>query len=91
MANSKSAKKNIKITERNKVLNQINVSCIKALTKKYLRQINNDSFESNLLNTLYSKIDKAAKMNVFHKNKANRLKSKLIKKLSGTNAYKITR
>ena len=80
MANSKSAKKNIKITERNKILNQMNISCIKALTKKYIRQINKDSFNSDLLNTLYSKIDKAAKTNVYHKNKAKRLKSKLAKK-----------
>nr|UNJ15630.1 ribosomal protein S20 [Cyanidiaceae sp.] len=80
VANNKSAKKNIKIIKRNKVLNQMNISCIKTLIKKYIRQINNSSFDSELLKTLYSKIDKAAKKNIYHKNKAKRLKSKLTKK-----------
>jgi len=86
MANNKSAKKRIKITQRNRLRNKIYKSSVKTLTKKFL--LNLESYKEsktlenkekliNMLNLIYSLIDKATKKNVFHKNKAARKKSQL--------------
>lgn len=86
MANNKSAKKRIKITQRNRLRNKVYKSSVKTLTKKFL--LNLESYKEsktlenkekliNMLNLIYSLIDKATKKNVFHKNKAARKKSQL--------------
>ncbi|CAM9091120.1 unnamed protein product [Discosporangium mesarthrocarpum] len=89
MANNKSAKKRIKINERNRIRNSSYKSIIKTLTKKYFNSIENYKNEStslnlilvkNNLNLIFSKIDKATKNNVLHKNTASRRKSRLFKK-----------
>jgi small subunit ribosomal protein S20 len=88
MANNKSAIKRIKITKRNKLQNKLYKTSIKTLTKKILIKIkslkttNIDSLTLKLelkpiLNLIYSRIDKACKENIFHKNTAARKKSKL--------------
>ena len=88
MANIKSAKKKVRIGQRNFKINRFYKSTIKGLIKKYRLAIKN--FESNkdlqtydfvksLISKLYSRIDKAAKKNVFHSRKAARQKSRLSK------------
>jgi small subunit ribosomal protein S20 len=88
MANNKSALKRIKINKRNKLQNKLYKTSIKTLTKKILVKVrslkttNVDSLivKSELkpiLNLIYSRIDKACKKNIFHKNTAARKKSKL--------------
>jgi small subunit ribosomal protein S20 len=86
MANIKSAKKRVRIGERNRKMNRFYKSSIKSLVKKYRTNIKN--FESNrdtetyeilksLVSKIYSRIDKAAKKKVFHLRKAARQKSRI--------------
>ncbi len=78
MPNIKSAKKklkkDIKKTERN---NQYK-NKIQLLMKKIKKEKKTTEIK-DLIKKLYSLIDKAAKKNIFHKNKANRLKSNITK------------
>lgn len=84
MANIKSAIRRIKTTQRNTIRNKRYLSTIKTFTKKYLlfldkyknKEINNE-FIFKKLDLLYSKIDKASKIKVLHKNTAARKKSLL--------------
>jgi small subunit ribosomal protein S20 len=91
MANIKSAIKRIDITKRNTLENRRYSSNVKTYTKKYLMSLesykldpSNENFErlQNDLSMAYSKIDKAAKKNVIHKNTAARKKSNLRKTLN---------
>lgn len=86
MANIKSAQKRIEINRRNNLKNRIYKSLIKTSTKKYFSFIK--EYEQNptpeLLKTIqdkanqvYSKIDKALKKKVIHKNTAARKKSQI--------------
>ena len=86
MANNKSAKKRIKIAERNRLINKSYKSTIRTLTKK--TQQNCETFKKdpsednkNLvvksLNKTFSLIDKAVKKNVLHKNNGSNKKSKI--------------
>ena len=86
MANNKSAKKRILISKRNNLQNRFYKSSVKTLTKRFLKdleiykssQSNNDKEKiQNVLNSIYSLIDKGSKKNVYHKNTAARKKAKL--------------
>jgi small subunit ribosomal protein S20 len=86
MANIKSAKKKVRIGQRNLKLNRFYKSTIKGLIKKYRKAIkiyevnreeSNYKILENLLSRLYSRIDKAAKKKVFHAKKASRQKSRI--------------
>lgn len=87
MAKNASVLKSISVANRNRQRNKIYKSTIKSLTKKFLTnlsQINptSDLTDLNLLvSILYSKIDKAAKKGVLHKNAAARKKAFLSKQL----------
>lgn len=91
MANNKSAIKRIKINERQRVENAPYKSLVKTFVKKYFKAL--EEFEANpgeenlskvktFLNLAYSKIDKAKKKNILHKNNAARKKSRLSKALT---------
>ncbi len=86
MANIKSAIKRIKITRRNNFQNKLYSSNVKTFTKKYyenLKLLELDRSKENQirvtqsLSLVFSKIDKAVKRNVLHRNTAARKKSKL--------------
>lgn len=86
MANCKSAKKRILITERNRLQNRFYKSSVRTLTKSFLKdlEIYKDSQDPEVkeklkknLSSVYSLIDKGTKKNVFHKNTAARKKSQL--------------
>ena len=90
MANSKSALKRIKINQRNKLENKYYKGSVKSLFKLFLNNLQEfDKLEIkgqkektelyNLRNLLYSKIDKATKKKVFHKNTAARKKTQISK------------
>ena len=87
MANIKSAIKKIEITKRNTQENKLYKSNIKTFTKKYLISLNaykerpnptNLALVTKDLSITFSKIDKAVKKNVLHKNTAARKKSALV-------------
>ena len=90
MANNKSAKKRIKINERNRLRNRFYKSSVRTLTKTFLQNIDSYKISKNsedkvkakkVLNLIYSLIDKGTKKNIFHKNNASRQKSKLASSL----------
>lgn len=91
MANIKSAIKRVRISQRNHAINRVYKSVIKNIIKKYnalLKAYRLNTDESKLteikstLSLLNSKIDKAVKKKVFHKNKGARKKSRLSKCLT---------
>ena len=94
MANLKSSKKRVFVSIRNTAVNRTYKSTIKNLLKRY-RQIikfylNDKNLEKfnelkALVSILYSRIDKAAKKNVFHQNKAARQKSRILNNLKKLN------
>ena len=86
MANNKSAKKRIQITERNRLINKSYKSTVKTLTKKTLENCekykkepnkDNENLVKTSLNRAFSLIDKAVKKNVLHKNNGANKKSKI--------------
>jgi small subunit ribosomal protein S20 len=90
MANNKSAKKRILISKRNRLQNRFYKTSVRTLTKLFIKCLelykNNQTNENkeklqNLLNSIYSLIDKGTKKNIFHKNTAARKKSKLALRL----------
>ena len=86
VANNKSAKKRIKISERNRLLNKSYKSTLRTLTKRTLQTCEkykkdpseeNKSLVKTSLNKAFSLIDKAVKKNVLHKNNGANKKSKI--------------
>jgi small subunit ribosomal protein S20 len=90
MANNRSAIKRIKTSERKKLENSPYKSLVKTFIKKYLKTLEeleitpteiNYIKMKTALNLAFSKIDKAKKKNILHKNSAARKKSQLIRAL----------
>ena len=88
MANNKSAKKRIKVAERNRLVNKSYKSTVRTLTKKtfancekYKADPNSDNKDLVQLsvNQTFSLIDKAVKKNVIHKNNGANKKSRINK------------
>ena len=86
MANNKSAKKRILISERNRLINKSYKSVVRTLTKKTLENCeiykkdpneDNKNIVKTSLNKTFSLIDKAVKKNVLHKNNGAHKKSKI--------------
>jgi small subunit ribosomal protein S20 len=100
MANNSSAKKRIKINNRNRLQNYHVKSTMKTFIKKYFLSVKEAEKESEklltpetyknvktLLDMTYSKIDKALKKKIIHRNKAARKKSQLIKKFKNLHDF----
>jgi len=90
MANNKSAKKRIEINKRNRLQNRFYKSSVRTLIKAFLKDLevykiskdpNDKEKAKQILNSIYSLLDKGAKKNVFHKNSASRKKSTLANSL----------
>jgi small subunit ribosomal protein S20 len=81
MANHKSSIKRIRSNDAKRVKNRYQAKTMRNALKD-LREDENKSSASKKLPTVEAMIDKLAKKNVIHKNKAANLKSKLAKKLN---------
>ena len=90
MANIKSALKRIQIAERNRLRNRTYKSTVRTLIKKYLTAVEAYGAEPSpeklqaiqkQMSETYSKIDKAVKRGVFHRNNGDRKKARLAKAL----------
>nr|YP_009313299.1 Ribosomal protein S20 [Dichotomaria marginata]SCW21553.1 Ribosomal protein S20 [Dichotomaria marginata] len=85
MTKNLSITKSITISERNRYINKIYKSTIRTLTKKLIVESlrlkgASDKYELyDLISSIYSKIDKAVKKGVLHKNNAARKKAYLAK------------
>lgn len=76
MANHKNTKKAIRNSAKKRLLNRYQSVTSRNLVKK-LRSTTDHAAASELLKTVISKLDRLAKRNVIHKNKASNNKSKL--------------
>ncbi len=95
MANSKSAIKRIAIAERNRLRNKAYKSSIKTLMKKCFTAVDSYGTEptpeklaivQETMSAVYSKIDKAVKRKVLHRNNGARKKSRLAKAVAKVTA-----
>ena len=86
MANSKSAKKRIEINKRNRLRNKYYKTSVRTLIKLFFANLETYKDSQNaddkkkaqeILNSVYSLMDKGTKKNIFHKNMAARKKAKL--------------
>lgn len=86
MANTKSAKKRIDINKRNQLRNKYYKTSVRTLIKlffknlevyKVSKKLEDKNKVQEILNLVYSMMDKGTKKNIFHKNTAARKKSKL--------------
>ncbi|MBO8160110.1 MAG: 30S ribosomal protein S20 [Thermosipho sp. (in: Bacteria)] len=85
MPNIKSAKKRVKVSERNRLINKAYKTRMKNSIKKVLKAIEENKPEEEikaLLKEAQSFIDKAAKIGAIHKNEAARRKSRLMDKVN---------
>ncbi|MDJ0713030.1 MAG: 30S ribosomal protein S20 [Prochloraceae cyanobacterium] len=90
MANSKSAIKRIQINERNRLRNKAYKSAVRTLMKKYFQAVEDytatptpETMEQvqKAMSDAYSKIDKAVKRRVLHRNNGARKKARLARAL----------
>lgn len=81
MPNIKSAKKRVKTDALKKLRNKDNVASMRTAIKKAKVDVKNNSKEQAdvSMKAATKKIDKALSSGLIHKNKASRLKSKLMK------------
>ena len=95
MANSKSAIKRIRTAERNRLRNKAYKSALRTITKKYFSAVETYAAEPNpenmeivsqTMSEAYSKIDKAVKRKVLHRNNGARKKARLAKVLKKATA-----
>ena len=73
---TKQAIKKVRQDKRKTLYNARKKRVYKNAVKKYLKNPTDDG-----LNSVYVAVDRAAKTNIIHKNKASRLKSRLSKKI----------
>jgi small subunit ribosomal protein S20 len=87
LPNIKSAKKRVKVIETKTLQNKTIKSALKTDIKKFNAAVSENSEDAKgLLVKAVSAVDKAASKGSVHKNKANRTKAQLAKKLNGTAA-----
>ena len=87
MANTKSAKKAVRVIARRQERNKSVRTEVKSIFKKANTAISTGDKESKtLVQTAEAIIDRAASKGVMHKNKAARKKSRLAKKLNAAKA-----
>ncbi len=93
MANNKSAKKRIEINKRNRLRNKYYKTSVRTLIKLFFvnleiyknsQKIEDKQKVQEILNSVYSLMDKGTKKNIFHKNLASRKKAKLVASLKAS-------
>jgi small subunit ribosomal protein S20 len=82
MANHKSAIKRTRSNDAKRLRNRYQAKTVRTLLKKETQ----NEVPTDDLKKLLSSIDKLAKKNIFHKNKASNLKSKLMKRANKARA-----
>ncbi len=82
MANHKSALKRIRSNEAKRLRNRYQHKTARTFIKR-LRETTDKKAGEELLTQVISMVDKLAKKNIIHKNKAGHLKSQLTKHVAG--------
>ena len=87
MANYKSAKKRIKVAERNRVQNALIKSRARTAMKKVVRALDENVDNLNeMVKSAVSELDKAQAKGIMHKNAVARHKSRMMKKVNTAQA-----
>lgn len=81
MANHKSSKKRIRSSAKKRLHNRYYHKTTRNAIKAFRNEENKEEATSQLP-TVISMVDRLAKRNIIHKNKASNLKSKLMRKLA---------
>ena len=81
MANHKSSKKRIRQEAKTRIRNRYYKKSARTAIRK-LREMEDKAEATKLLPKVISMIDKLAKKNTWHKNKASNLKGKLMRKVA---------
>ncbi|MFH1486413.1 MAG: 30S ribosomal protein S20 [Chloroflexota bacterium] len=85
MANTKSAKKAARVSERRRIRNKPVRSSVKTYVSKALKLIQDgDAGAQEATAVAVRQLDRAAQKGVIHRNNAGRRKSRLMKKLNAT-------
>jgi small subunit ribosomal protein S20 len=82
MANHKSSEKRIRQDEAKKVNNKYNARTTRNALKE-IRSVTDKAQAAELLPKVSSMLDKLAKKNIIHPNKASNLKSEITKQVNG--------
>ncbi len=83
MANTSAAKKALRQTKKRTALNRVKKDRVHELIKKTLKAIEDGADNAqDLVSQTYKAIDKAAKSNTIHPNKAARIRARLQNKLN---------
>jgi small subunit ribosomal protein S20 len=82
LANTKSALKRIRITEKRRERNTSYNSRVKTMLKKAEQTVASGTADADAITAAISTLDKAATKGVIHKNNAARRKSRLMKKVN---------
>ena len=84
MAHSKSAKKRVKVAERNRERNQAVKSRVKTMLKRVLVAVETKEVEAAnaALSVAYKELDKAVSKGIMKKNTASRRKARLAAKVN---------
>ncbi len=87
MANIKSAKKRIKVIDKKTAQNKAIKSALKTELKKFdAALVTEGADKETAFREAVGKVDSAAAKGILHKNKANRKKAQLAKKLNSVSA-----
>ncbi len=83
LANLKQSIKRIKQNNKRRLINRMNFSMVRTYIKKFLKslELSDVGLCLDYYKNAVSRIDKSVTKGIFHKNKANRLKSRLNLKL----------
>jgi len=82
MANHKSAIKRIRQTAVRRLRNRYQLKTAKTMIKR-LKSVNDKKTAKEMLPSVVSRIDRLAKKNIIHQNKAGHQKSKLMRHVNG--------
>ena len=82
MPNIKSAKKRVKVIDKKTAINRSNKSALKTQLKKFDAAVEAGNADAALYNETASAVDSSVGKGIIHKNKANRTKAQLAKKLA---------
>lgn len=83
MPHTKSAVKRLKQSEDRRVRNKSHKSAMKTQIKKLFVAMKDENADKSVaLSSTFKKIDQVAAKGIIHKNKANRLKSRLAKRMN---------
>ena len=83
MPNTESVKKSLRQSQHRRARNLSQKKALKEVVRNFKKAVESKPEEATkMLSDVYKKLDKAAKKNLIHKNRASRLKSRLTQRIT---------